>query len=70
MGAKGSIHGFCTSLLWLPNSLMFTGETSPNFKFQIRKFVILELFNYQKWGNFLIKSPDFYIWYSVSRQKY
>jgi hypothetical protein len=70
MGAKGSIRGFCTSSLWLPNSLFFIGETSPNLKFKIRKGCDFGGLNYQKWGNFFIKSPDFYIWSSVSRQKY
>ncbi len=71
MGAKGSIRGFCTSSLWLPNSLFFIGQTSPNLNFKIRKVSDFGAFQLPEVREFFFKkSPDFYIWSSVSRQKY
>jgi hypothetical protein len=67
MGAKGSIRCFCTSSLWLPNSLLFIGETSPNFKFQIRKGCDFGAFQLPEVREFFYKISRFlYLVFSVS----
>jgi hypothetical protein len=47
------------------------GEISPNLKFKIRKGCNFGAFQLPEVREFFYKiSPDFYIWSSVSRQKY